>query len=210
MSSKKIYLIRHGQTDYNLRGVVQGSGIDAPLNERGRAQAAAFFQRHQAVPFDKIYVSALQRTRQSVEPFLELGIPVESLAELNEISWGDYEGLPMTPEQNQYYFDMLARWASGDLDHAIAGGESPNQVVARLRKGFARILSPEREAERLILVCMHGRAIRMALSMLCDTPLAEMDQYAHQNLGLYVLSRANEEGPFHVEVANQGPEERDF
>ncbi|MGY6560030.1 MAG: histidine phosphatase family protein [Nitritalea sp.] len=205
MSSKKIYLIRHGQTDYNLRGVVQGSGIDAPLNARGRAQADAFFQRHEAVPFDKIYVSALQRTRQSVASFIEQGIPVESLAELNEISWGDYEGLPMTPEQNQYYFDMLARWAAGDLDHAIAGGESPNQVVARLRKGFAHILAPEREQERLVLVCMHGRAIRMALSLLCATDLAEMDQYPHQNLGLYVLSRDADTGPFTIERSNEAP-----
>ncbi|NDE62419.1 MAG: histidine phosphatase family protein, partial [Cyclobacteriaceae bacterium] len=44
MDRKKIYLVRHGQTDYNLQGVVQGSGIDAPINATGRAQAEAFFR----------------------------------------------------------------------------------------------------------------------------------------------------------------------
>ena len=43
---KDIYLIRHGETDYNRLGVVQGSGIDADLNELGQRQAKAFFDHY--------------------------------------------------------------------------------------------------------------------------------------------------------------------
>ena len=97
MSTKKIYLIRHGQTDYNLRGVVQGSGIDAPLNETGRKQAEAFYQTYKSVSFDKVYTSVLQRSQQSVKKFLADGIPHEAFEGLNEISWGNREGISITP-----------------------------------------------------------------------------------------------------------------
>ena len=67
---KTIYLIRHGETDFNRQGVVQGSGVDSDLNELGQAQAEAFFQAYQHIPFDKVYTSALKRTHQSVKKFL--------------------------------------------------------------------------------------------------------------------------------------------
>jgi broad specificity phosphatase PhoE len=86
LTSKKIYLIRHGQTDYNLQNIVQGSGVDTDLNDRGRQQAQAFFERYKEVPFQKVYTSALKRTHQSVKGFLELGLPHMQLAGLNEIS----------------------------------------------------------------------------------------------------------------------------
>jgi len=64
MKSKKIYLIRHGQTDYNLKGIVKGSGIDAPINENGRKQAELFYNAYQHIAFDKVYTSKLQRSKQ--------------------------------------------------------------------------------------------------------------------------------------------------
>ena len=47
--SKKIYLIRHGQTDFNLQGIVQGSGVDADLNDTGKAQADFFYEKYKTV-----------------------------------------------------------------------------------------------------------------------------------------------------------------
>ncbi len=86
MSTKKIYLVRNGQTDYNLQGVVQGSGIDAPINETGKKQAEAFYEAHKQIKFDKIYYTGLQRTRQSIEKFLNNGVPNESLPDLNRVN----------------------------------------------------------------------------------------------------------------------------
>lgn len=200
MLTKKIYLIRHGQTDYNLKGVVQGSGIDAPLNWNGHKQAAAFFEHYKNIAFDKVFYTGLQRTRQSVQGFLDLGIPHEGVPELNEISWGRYEGVPMTKEENNYYEFMLAKWSSGDLDFAIEGGESPVKVAKRMKKGIDYILSQEGD---IFLICMHGRAMRILLSGLMGYDLRYMDVFLHQNLGLYLLSQ-NETGNFRIEKYNCG------
>lgn len=189
MDRKKIYLVRHGQTDYNLQGVVQGSGIDAPINATGRVQAEAFFRTYRSVPFDRVYHSALLRTRQSIQGFIDLGVPTCMLPELNEISWGDFEGTPMTPEEGQYYQFMLHQWQLGNLDYAIAGGESPNQVAARLTRALDILL---KDTTKTLLVCMHGRAMRIFLSILCQTELKKMDQYEHNNLCLYILEQTSE------------------
>jgi probable phosphoglycerate mutase len=192
LNLKKIYLLRHGQTDYNLQGVVQGSGIDAPINDTGWAQADAFFCTYRDIPFDQLYHSALIRTQQSIQGFIDLGIPVTSLSELNEISWGEYEGIPMTPEEGEYYRMMLQQWQDGNLDYAIAGGESPNSVAERLHRAIQQIIHVQGTT---ILVCMHGRAMRIFLSLICNTPLEDMDQYEHGNLCLYLLQQ-QEEGDF--------------
>lgn len=201
MNLKKIYLLRHGQTDYNLQGVVQGSGIDAPINDTGWAQADAFFCTYRDIPFDQLYHSALIRTRQSIQGFIDLGIPVTSLSELNEISWGEYEGIPMTPEEGEYYRMMLQQWQEGNLDYAIAGGESPNSVAERLHRAIHQIIHVQGTT---ILVCMHGRAMRIFLSLICNTPLKDMDQYEHGNLCLYLLQQ-EEKGGF--TLLNQNDQE---
>lgn len=206
MNLKKIYLLRHGQTDYNLQGVVQGSGIDAPINATGRAQAEAFFGAYREVQFDQLYHSALIRTRQSIQGFIDMGIPVTSLVELNEISWGNYEGTPMTPEEGEYYRMMLDQWQQGNLDYAIAGGESPNSVAERLHRAIQIILNGPGET---ILVCMHGRAMRIFLSLICQTPLKEMDQYEHGNLCLYLLQQ-EEKGGFTLLKENDQEHLRDL
>ncbi len=206
MGSKKIYLVRHGQTDYNLRGVVQGSGIDASLNRNGQRQAAAFFEFYKNIPFQKVYYTGLQRTKQSVQGFLDMDIPSEAVPDLNEISWGRYEGVPMTPEENKYYAHMLEQWSSGDLDYAIEGGESPNVVAKRLKKGIDYILT---QPEELVLICMHGRAMRVLISLMLGYDLRYMDLFKHQNLGLYVLNQ-NALGTFRIEKYNSGDHLKDL
>ena len=76
--NKTLYIVRHGQTDLNKRGIIQGRGMDTDLNDEGRNQAKAFFDAYRSVPFDKIYISELKRTQQSVQAFIDLGIPTKS------------------------------------------------------------------------------------------------------------------------------------
>ncbi len=198
MSSKKIYIVRHGQTDFNLNNIVQGSGVNSSLNDRGRAQGQAFFDAFKKVPFQKIYTSALKRTRESVQGFIDLGIESEALSGLNEISWGTKEGQKITPDEDEYYHHMLKEWQLGNTTLRIEKGESPEDVVARMKPALDHIMS--REGEEVILICMHGRAIRILLCMLLNYPLKSMDMFEHENLGLYLVNYTG--SLFSVELYN--------
>ncbi len=198
MDSKKIYIVRHGQTDFNLKNIVQGSGVDSSLNDRGIAQAKAFFEQYKHVPFDKIYTSTLKRTTETVKSFLDLGIPNESFSGLNEISWGDKEGFKITPEEDQYYHYMLKQWQLGNTSLKIEQGESPDDVVRRMKPVVDYIMS--RTEEKTVLICMHGRAIRILLCILLNYPLKSMDMFEHENLCLYLLDYTN--GQFTIELNN--------
>lgn len=183
---KKIYLIRHGQTDYNLRGIVQGGSVDTSLNDTGRLQSDQFFKKYSHVPFDKIYTSALQRSIQSVQQFIDLGIPHEAHRGLNEISWGERDGFPVTQGDTEFYWNMLKDWSYGDIHAKIKGGESPEEVRQRQQPVIDLIVS--RPEEKNVLVCMHGRAIRILLTTLLNYELKCMDVFEHHNLGLYLIS----------------------
>ncbi|WP_299754785.1 histidine phosphatase family protein [uncultured Pontibacter sp.] len=185
MSIKKVYLIRHGQTDYNLQSIVQGSGVDSVLNAEGQRQAALFFEKYKDVKFDKVYTSTLQRSIQSVQQFIDLGIPHEKHSGLNEINWGTREGTRITPEEDAYYHGILQTWCDGNTGICIEGGESPELVYERQKPFVDLMLS--RPEEETILVCMHGRAMRIMLCHLLRYPLRCMDEFRHQNLCLYQL-----------------------
>ena len=195
---KTIYLIRHGETDFNRQGIVQGSGVDSELNELGHAQAEAFYQNYQHIPFDKVYTSALPRTHQSVKKFIESGIPWEQHAGLNEISWGVREGRVPNDQDNGYYKVLIDSWVSGGVDMQAEGGESPLQVIERQKPVIETILS--RPHEETVLVAMHGRAMRIILTMLLDKPLQEMDTFEHANLCLYKLIYDYETQSFFAEL----------
>ena len=182
---RTIFLLRHGQTDFNVRGIVQGSGVDSSLNDTGRQQAARFFSAYGHVPFDKVYTSALRRTHESVQQFLDLGLPHEAHSGLNEISWGVREGTRITMEEDEEYRRVLAGWNAGDTHARLTGGESPEEVAARQRP-FIELLKA-RDDERTVLVCLHGRALRVLLCQLLNYPLSCMEGFEHSNLCLYKL-----------------------
>jgi broad specificity phosphatase PhoE len=198
LKSKKIYLIRHGQTDYNFQNIVQGGGVDSDLNETGRRQAQLFHQIYQNVPFDKVYTSALKRSIQSVEGFIKDGHKHEIHPELNEIHWGIKEKIKITEDENDYYVSIVNAWKNGNTDLAIEGGESPNTVASRLQKFLDLILT--RDDEKTILICMHGRAMRIFLCVLMKLDLCRMDEFPHKNLGLYIINYNGSE--FVLEATN--------
>lgn len=185
MKTKKIYIVRHGETEFNRKGIVQGKGVNASLNELGRKQAEAFFQHYKHEPFDVVFTSTLKRTVESVTHFLELGIPHIQLSALDEISWGIYEGKETGYEDKAFFRELTKRWSNGEPDLAIEGGESPAEVALRQQKAIEAI--KEVEADN-ILISMHGRAIRIFLTQLLNLPLDEMDRFEHSNLGLYQLT----------------------
>ena len=137
------------------------------------------------MPFDKVYTSRLRRTHESVADFLALGLPHEQHESLNEISWGTREGTRITPQEDEEYHGVLQDWRAGRTTSCLLGGESPEQVAAR-QQPFIELLR-NRPEEKTVLVCMHGRAMRVLLCQLLGYPLSQMESFEHHNLGLYEL-----------------------
>lgn len=137
---------------------------------------------------------------QSVQYFLDAGIPHESYEGLNEISWGAREGKMPNNFDNEYYRTLIENWAAGHTDYPTEQGESPNQVMERQQPVIEHILA--QTDENPILICMHGRAIRILLSWLMNHTLATMDMYEHSNLCLYKLSYSYDTREFTIELSN--------
>lgn len=186
MIIKTLYIVRHGQTDLNKQGIVQGRGMDTDLNEEGRRQAQLFYRSYGYIDFDKIYISTLKRTQQSIQPFIDKGIPFEKLPGLDELAWGIHEGQPSTPETKAAFLHLMREWTRGNLDEKFENGESPNEVQARQKEALDHIMS--KPVEKTVLVCMHGRAMRLLLCLLTEQPLTKMESFPHQNLVLYKVT----------------------
>ena len=153
LAVKKIYIVRHGQTKFNEQGIVQGRGVDASLNETGKRQAAQFYDRYKKLGFQRILISSLKRTYESVEKFIRDGVPFDIHEGLDEISWGIHEGAQASELRNEYFRNMVSKWRAGETDYKIEGGESPQEVAERQLPVIELIKQLEEER---ILVCKGG------------------------------------------------------
>jgi len=192
-----LYILRHGETELNRLGIVQGSGVDADLNDTGRAQSASFFKKYKDVDFDLVVTSRLRRTHQTVHPFIQKGIPWVQTEHINEICWGQHEGQPATPERTEIYLAMIAEWQAGNFDAALPEGETARQLFDRIHL-FIEWLKTR--TEQHILIATHGRAIRSLVTALKGKGPAEMEDAPHANTGLYVIHY--QDGSFVFETEN--------
>ena len=195
----KIYLLRHGETDYNLNGIVQGGGVDSDLNTTGIRQSLAFHKRYEKVPFEGVACSGLKRTYQTISPFFEAYPDVVRIPELNEMDWGVMEGKKGTPEMHKEYKRLNNAWAEGKLDEAIEGGESPRQAWERLREGIEQVRNTYRSGN--VLVCSHGRVLRIMLAELLGYGMQNMNLFSHNNTGLNLLT-ISPKGQIRAELLN--------
>ena len=181
----KLYIIRHAETEYNRKGIIQGSEVDSDINDIGESQANSFYEYYKNINFDKIYVSDLKRTFQTIRRFTKNGLSYEKLKEFNEISWGVNQG---KSDDLEDYARLIDTWLAGNLDNKFEEGESPNEMSVRLVKGFNKVLDDDHDT---VLLCIHGRALRILLSKIIDNDLTKMDKYVHSNTGLYILEYKN-------------------
>lgn len=184
MAKKKIYLVRHGETEYNRLGIVQGGGIDSELNPRGRIQAQAFFRHYRDEPFEAVITSELRRTHQTMEPFVEKPLPWERHADIDEMNWGIYEGKRSTPQMHERYKKIMQAWSRGDYQARLEGGESARDLGLRIQRFIDHL---QDRPEDLLLICSHGRALRCMVTLMLGLPLSEMQRFRHANTGLYEL-----------------------
>ena len=197
MTEKIIFIIRHGETDLNRQKIVQGQGVDASLNKLGIQQGQAFYNYYKDEDFEVVITSALKRTKQTVAPFIQQGVYTQAFEEINEINWGVHEGKSSEPWMIKAYKKLIDQWQNGIFDARLEEGESAAEMAFRLTK-FVEHLKDR--AEKKILICSHGRAMRCLMCILKDQHLREMENYRHNNTGLYKVHY--KDGQFHFLLEN--------
>ena len=111
-------------------------------------------------------------------------IPFERVEDLDEISWGEYEGLELNDKILADFDHYLGSWRKGELDLGPEGGESPNELYKRVKKGLDFIV--ENSSGTNFLVCTHGRTLRSIMCHVTGSPLSQMDEFPHENTCLYI------------------------
>ena len=124
------YFLRHGETDWNVRRVMQGH-TDIALNETGIDQARRIAAHVAALPIKTICCSPLQRARRTAELVNTQGVPTVVIDDLKECGFGVHEGQPTDGPWRE-------GWLKGG---AISGGESLDDFIARVCGALTRALA---------------------------------------------------------------------
>jgi broad specificity phosphatase PhoE len=126
----RLYVARHGETDWNLAHRLQG-WTDRPLDDTGRKQAIDLAESLKGVHLDAIYSSTLSRSRDTAEAVAGSSMTVKSLPGLRERNYGRFQGGSDTDPD---YLKRVNAW-----DDAMDGGETLNQLLARARDSLDMI-----------------------------------------------------------------------
>ncbi len=183
MAQTQLYLIRHGQTDWNLRAALQGR-TDIPLNETGRRQALEAKERLASVKFDGVYSSPLQRAMETA--CLVSGWPAGKICadqRLIEIAFGPYEGKDthtLGPAFAPFFADPAAYCPP-------EGGESLQSVLERTADFLD--FAARKHAGQTLLVAGHGAALHAMLTAALANPLDKFWAVSLDNCRVAVLTR---------------------
>ncbi|REL37559.1 histidine phosphatase family protein [Rhodohalobacter sp. SW132] len=178
MSLTRLFIIRHGETDFNRKQMLQGRGIDAPLNATGQKQALQIAAALEKEEVGKIVASSMMRSIQTAQPLAsKLGMPIESFEDLDEMDFGDFEGKRKT-EVLEEIERIHTEWASGNVSLKIPGGESPEEVFKRADSRIKTLLDGKDDSQVMIL---HSRLIRILLSEWLGYGLKNMHKIEHSN-----------------------------
>ncbi|MGP4063407.1 histidine phosphatase family protein [Oceanobacillus sp. M65] len=145
-----ICLIRHGETDWNLKGKLQGS-TDIPLNETGIRQAKKSAVYLNAEDYDVMVASPMKRAKRTAEIInASLQLPYEEMSSFAECSFGDAEGLTMEERTTQY------------PDKAYPNREEPEDFIKRVMSGVDDVL--KKYPDKRVLIVAHGAVINAILA----------------------------------------------
>ena len=186
----RMLLVRHGETDWNRQGRFQGQ-IDIPLNENGRAQAAAAGEFLRKVSFDRAYSSSMSRPRQTAEGILKhhAGVPLTSVSDLVEIGHGEWEGR-LEEEISAGWAELLADWKRAPETVQMPGGETIHDVWDRSLRGWNSIAA-SLAAEETALVVAHDAVNKTILCALLGLTPADIWAVKQGNGGVTVIDYPN-------------------
>ena len=170
----KLFLTRHGQTDWNIAGRYQGQS-DTPLNETGLRQAEQIAKRLSSETIHTIYSSDLSRaanTAQTIADFHSLEVKKDS--RWRELSFGDWEGLTYQ-EMSARSPNLFEAWMKDPLTISTPNGETLAQLAERVKAAFDEI--KEEHADQTVLVVAHSGSLQSLLAVALGVDLNRYWQF---------------------------------
>ncbi len=198
----RCFLVRHGATEWNAQGRIQGQS-NPSLNEAGRRQARRLGLRLAQVPFAEARSSDLRRCSETVAGILRgrNDVRLQEMPELREKNFGAWEGLTFR-EVEARYPDRYRNWLrAGDPSFAPPGGESDLQLYSRADSVVDRLREARTDSDANLLVVTHGGMLRALIARLLDLPAQRMWNFRFANAGLSVVS-VFDEGNAVVDLLN--------
>lgn len=180
----RLYIIRHGQTDWNRARKLQGR-TDIPLNERGRCVAELTREGLKDVAFDIAFTSPLVRAKETAELVLKgRNIPIIEDARIIEVNFGAYEGedFRLDNENLQNFFKRP------ELYYPVDGSESMESIIQRTEEFLSELYKNSEYQESTILISTHGAAL---CGLLCNIKKWEKADFwkggLHKNCGFSIV-----------------------
>ncbi|RCS56777.1 histidine phosphatase family protein [Parvibium lacunae] len=181
----EILLIRHGETDWNVVGRIQGH-TDIPLNALGQRQAAQVALACAATPLATIYSSDLQRAQQTAQAIADaqqLSVTLSPL--LRERCYGCFEGL--TPDEIELsYPDAYTLWQTRDPAYVIPQGESLQTFYARVITAFSTWVAQAAQGypEQRVALVAHGGVLDCVYRYMTGMGLGQPRSFTLHNAAL--------------------------
>lgn len=182
----KLYLIRHGETDWNKIKRLQGS-TDIPLNENGEALAKATCEAMKDIHLDIIFTSPLNRAYRTAELVRgEREIPLIKEKRIQEIGFGDYEGVILKAEGGNipdpefvFFFTKPEKYKTPP------NGESIPSLLKRTGDFLEELKHREDLQDKTILISTHGAAVRAMINYIEKCEIANFwKKGVHKNCGV--------------------------
>ena len=183
----KWHLVRHGETDWNVKKRAQGSS-DMLLNYKGRAQAQRLSKRLASTPFTAAFASDLTRSVATAAAILRgRNITLQQLPALREKSYGEWEGRT-NEDVRERYPDMYKQYLQNSMTFTPPGGENDFDQYTRVEAATGQIRETLPDPAGDILVVGHSNALRATLIYLLRMPVDYMWRFSLANGGISVVS----------------------
>ncbi|MGF7185780.1 alpha-ribazole phosphatase [Desulfitispora alkaliphila] len=183
-SKTELYLIRHGETEWNIAQRYQGH-TDVGLSDVGREQTQLVAKRLKEQGVDIVYSSDLVRAHDTAKQIgLETGAEVIVNSDLRELNFGEWEGKTFTEIQNEYG-DLVERWYRDPVNLLIPGGEKFTDLRQRSSDFVGKIL--EDNKGKRIAVVSHGGTIRTIICGLLDISLTKIWNFKQDNTAINIF-----------------------
>jgi 2,3-bisphosphoglycerate-dependent phosphoglycerate mutase len=184
METTRILLVRHGETDWNAIGRIQGHS-DTPLNATGRDQAQRTARRLALEPVRALYSSDLARAFETASAIgLALGLTVVTSSNLRERQYGAWEGLTSAEIQTRYP-EQFAAWRARVTDFAPPLGETRSQLLTRARVELQRIA--RRHVGEVAVVVTHGGFCYVLINHILGSVDGDRREFTFGNASIHTL-----------------------